>query len=249
MAESLSQIQSRVEAARAARDHAAWTARDAERRRVARELHDGILQDLTAVRLTLEKQSMEAPLGPLRSLSNAIGGVLASIRGVVDDLRPLDLGRRSLAEAIGGYARVVAWQRKVELHLALESAERWPDWATGDAYRIAQEAIANSVRHGSPSRISVRTWVSLQTEGPSDGFGTAAVSPTANADGRVDLSLEVEDDGCGFDVAEVALGSGVTGMRERAAALGAELEIVSSEGSGALVRLRLRVPGSDPRYV
>jgi signal transduction histidine kinase len=214
MAVSLQAIQRRIEMARAARQRAAGAAREAERRRLARELHDGILQDLSAVRLGFESEGSGAAGQPSRNPADAISGVIAAIRSVVDDLRPPALSGASLAEAISGHARVLTWARSVDLTLDLTGAPDVPEWAARDLYRIAQEGTANALRHANPTRL----WIRLVRS-------------------DADTVLEVEDDGVGFDPATSPLGSGIHGMRERAAALGSDLEI----GPGAFGGTRLRI--------
>lgn len=218
MAASLQSIQRRVELARASRQRAAGAARDAERRRLARELHDGVLQDLTAARLRLEAAT-DVECNRRRSVE-AIGSALATLRHLVDELRPHDLGRTSLAEAIAAHARILTFGRGIELTLELDADGAVPDWAARDIYRIAQEATANAVRHAGPHRIAIRLRASER-----------------------ETLLEVEDDGSGFDPEHVAVASGLAGMRERAAALGADLEVSSGLGRGTCVRLVLRLSG------
>jgi signal transduction histidine kinase len=222
MAASLQAIQRRVELARVARQRAAGAAREAERRRLARELHDGILQDLSAVRLRLGALDEPAP-GVAGEASGAIARVIASIRGVVDDLRPPALSGTSLADAISGHARVLAWAQGVELASDFSGTELVPDWAVRDLYRIAQEAVGNALRHAGASRLVLRIV-------PSGG----------------DVLLEVADDGVGFDPATAVLGGGVLGMRERAAVLGGDLEIDRGPLGGARVRLLLRLLPATP---
>ncbi|HZR82540.1 MAG TPA: ATP-binding protein [Candidatus Binatia bacterium] len=223
MAASLQSINRRVEAARAARQRAAGAARDAERRRLARELHDGILQDLSAVRLRLEAAADDGARRRLVGDSvEGIAEVIAAIRRVVDDLRPSGLGELTLEQAIAGHARLLAFAHNVQLSLDLSGAASVPDWAMRDVYRIAQEASANAIRHASPAHLAIRL---VQSEG--------------------ETTLEVADDGAGFDPDAVAAGSGLHGMRERAAALGGDLEIRSAAGRGATIRLALRVPAAS----
>jgi two-component system sensor histidine kinase UhpB len=132
----------------------------------------------------------------------------------VDDLRPPALSGASLAEAISGHARVLTWARGIDLTLDLAGAPDVPEWAARDLYRIAQEGTANALRHGNPTRL----WIRLVRS-------------------DADTVLEVEDDGVGFDPETSPLGSGIQGMRERAAVLGSDLEI----GPGAFGGTRLRV--------
>jgi signal transduction histidine kinase len=217
MAASLQAIQRRVELARVARQRAAGAARDAERRRLARELHDGVLQDLSAVRLRLNAPGAGADDGASRA-GDAIARVIASIRSVVDDLRPPALSGTSLADAIAAHARVLAFAQSVKLDLDLSGATLVPDWAVRDLYRIAQEAIGNALRHAGATQVAVRIV-------PSGG----------------DVLLEIVDDGVGFDPSAVTLGSGVHGMRERAAVLGGDLEIDRSALGGTRIGFLLRL--------
>lgn len=221
MAASLQAIQRRVELARAARQRAAGTARDAERRRLARELHDGILQDLSVLRMQLD--GARGAARSERRPAEAVAAVIAAIRGLVDELRPPALTGVSLEEAIAGHARVLAWAQGVELDLDLSGAAGVPDWAARDLYRIAQEATANALRHAAASRLAIR----LVKSGS-------------------DTVLEVEDDGVGFDPARTPLGSGLQGMRERAAILGGDVEITRRGARGTLIRLvlHLQAPAS-----
>jgi signal transduction histidine kinase len=199
------------------RREAAGTARDAERRRVARELHDSVLQDLTAVKLQLESRVRQQPGAGLETTIESVIGLIASLRRVVDDLRHPDFGSVSLRVAIGAHAEALAHRHGVALTLDLPDDVDVPNWTTRDVYRIAQEAIANAVRHGAPKCLVVRLY----------NDGDAAV-------------LSVEDDGSGFDRERFAMGSGILGMRERAAALGADLDLISAPGEGTQVRLSLR---------
>jgi len=198
------------------REQASGAARDAERLRLGRELHDGVLQDLSAVKLGIEKALKRGTVESLPSVIDATVRTMHEVRRLVDDLRPADLSAASLREAIAGYARVIAGGRGVELKLDLPATIEVPEWATRDVYRIAQEAVANAVRHAGPTTIEIR----LLRDG-------------------ANVILAVRDDGTGFCLDEAVLGGGVLGMRERAAAIGANLAIISAAGAGTLVRLAL----------
>lgn len=214
MAASLAAIQRRIVEEREARQTAAAAARDAERRRLARELHDGALQDLGAVKLMLEGH---AGRDPLRAAVGAVSRVIAGIRRVVDDLRGPDLEGVSLPEAISAHAEILGRGRGVDVDVETAPDFSVPSWAVRDLYRIAQEAIANAVRHGAPRHLRIRL-----------------------ARDELGVLLEVADDGAGFDPASVVSSGGMLGMRERADALGADLEIDSGPGRGTRVRVRLQ---------
>jgi len=214
MAASLKEIQRRVEEERTAREQAAGAARDAERRHVARELHDSVLQDLGAIKLRLEAELRRPSAAGLHSVVDAIIATITGLRRVVDDLRQPDLASLSLAEAISAYARSRAHGQGVAVQIDLPNNVTVADWATRDVYRVAQEAITNAIRHGSPTHLGVYLY-------PRDS----------------EIVLEVADDGSGFDPQQVVLGPGILGMRERAAALGGDLEITSVPGEGTIVQL------------
>ena len=132
------------------------------------------------------------------------------------------IANEELADAIRLHARSLTHQKPIELALDLSETAAIADWAAHDVYRVAQEAIANAVRHAAPTRIVVRL-----VELPGS------------------IILEVRDDGRGFDPDAVYPGKGLIGMRERAAALGAHLQIESGPGRGTVVRLQLQQSRGD----
>jgi two-component system, NarL family, sensor histidine kinase UhpB len=215
MAASLAQIQRRIDAAQEARTQAAGAARDAERQRLARELHDGTLQDLSAVKLLLEGAAKTSP-SPLSAPIDGIIQIIVRLRRIVDDLGAPHLDRVAIDEAVAAYAHLVARGHGIDVRTDLAPDALVADWTSRDVYRIAQEAITNAVRHGAPDHVSIR----LQLEN----------SRTV---------LEIEDDGTGFDLDKAALGTGIRGMRERADAIGAALEITTAPGKGTKIRLVL----------
>jgi len=108
----------------------------------------------------------------------------------------------------------VAAHRGIDLDLDLAGAADVAPWAARDVYRVAQEAVANAVRHASPDHLRIRL------------FRRGA-----------DTVLQISDDGAGFDNAAVAHGGGLVGMAERAAALGAHLDIRAEPGRGTQIEL------------
>jgi len=220
MAASLGAIQRRAHLEREARRNAAGAVRDAERRRLGRELHDGALQNLTAVKYGLEGELKSRGSSDIRHLLDGATKCITELRSIVDDLRAPDLSDLSLVQAIEDHAHALAHGRAITLDLDLPSTSDVADWARQDVFRVAQEAISNALRHASPSRLTVRLF-------PRNGS----------------MVLEVEDDGCGFDVQSVPRGNGLVGMRERAAVLAADLLIESVPGRGT--RICLDVPLSE----
>jgi signal transduction histidine kinase len=203
------------------------TAREEERRRLRRDLHDGLGPALAAQTLkvgsarhflTRDAATADRLLG---ELERDIAAALQEVRRLVYDLRPPALDDLGLVGAL----RLLAAQYSGEVagpQVAVEAPELPPLPAAVEvaAYRIAQEALANAVRHGRAGRCAVRLEVA-----------------TGRA-GQPCLALEVADDGRGI-APEARGGVGLHSMRERAAELGGELRVERGEGRGTHVRARL----------
>jgi PAS domain S-box-containing protein len=195
--------------------------REAERRRLARDLHDGALQDLAYALAEVEiarafpdDPELDARLGRTVDTLRRVG---QELRAAVNDLR---LGEErdgplpGLVESLVERNRVMTPECRIELLVG----EGFPSTSQGafgtNLLRILQEALTNVRRHSGAGEVVV----SLRLEGD-------------------ELVAEVSDDGRGFDPKGPA-GIGLRSMRERTAALGGRLEIESEPGEGTRVRLR-----------
>ncbi|OGK87989.1 MAG: hypothetical protein A2X52_13745 [Candidatus Rokubacteria bacterium GWC2_70_16] len=202
-------------------------AQEAERRRLARELHDELGQALTAVKLTL--QALPGP-----GASAGLGGRLDEAMGLVDralsqvrdlslDLRPSLLDDLGLASALRWYVTRQAERSGLAATVAADLGETrpGPDIETA-CFRVVQEAMTNAVRHAGARSVSVEV---KGREG--------------------EIALVVRDDGAGFDVeaarSRATLGEslGLLGMEERVLLLGGTLDIESAPGQGTEVRARI----------
>jgi PAS domain S-box-containing protein len=199
-------------------------AQEDERRRIARELHDQLGQQLTALRLTLE--TLKAQSSESTELSAQIETLQQLARQLDEDvafrvweLRPSALESVGLQAALTNYAR--SWSRHfgidVRLHTGRSTADRLPSDVETVIYRLAQEALNNVAKHARADHVDVLL------ERMSDH-----------------LSLIVEDNGVGFDPSalEAGDGLGLIGMRERAELIGADLVIESAPGRGTTIILR-----------
>ena len=194
-------------------------AEEAERRRIARELHDRVGQNLSALNINLDivQANLKEP-DLKRRLDDSlklVDGTLQSIENVMADLRPALLDEYGLAAALAWYAE--EYSQRTGIRVDVEALEAWksllPEVAVA-LFRIAQEALNNAAKHSSAKRITV-----LVEE--KDG----------------ELMLSVTDDGCGFDMAQAPRGRwGMTTMRERAEAAGGRLAVESQPGKGTTVR-------------
>jgi signal transduction histidine kinase len=188
-----------------------------ERRRVARDLHDGVAQELAFI-ASQTQWSMRQPDDPqpLGQILDAVERALDESRGAIAALnRPMD---EPLDLALGHAALDVANRVGVRLRLELdEGLEVPPGWREA-LMRIAREAVANAARHGHARTISLRL-----------------------AEDEDGVCLQVTDDGEGFDVTapRSSQSFGLTSMRERTESLGGRFVITSAPGEGATVEVRL----------
>ena len=195
--------------------------REAERARIARELHDELGQLLTGIKLdfsaTLHRlRELKTPGDVVDRLQSAMGQIdiaIAMVRRISTDLRPAALDHRDLGGAIEDEARRVAARSGLRIRVVhAVDANVAPEHATA-AFRIFQEALTNAVRHARATMISARV--------------------TTRA-GR--LRLYIRDNGIGLPADGPAEGAlGLLGMRERARSVGGELGIRSRPGRGTLV--------------
>ena len=199
--------------------------REAERNRMARDLHDGVLQDLSytaaamgIVMLRAEGTELEEQLqGAIDAVRRAAQG----LRDAVHDLRIEDELNRPFPDLVNDLVnRNQSMARGYEIDLEIE--EEFPSYPLGETgtqlWRVLQEALTNVRRHSQASKAAV----TLKTEGE-------------------DLIAEVSDDGRGFGP-ETVPGVGQSSMRERAAAVGGVLQVESEPGRGTSVRLRVPLP-------
>ncbi|HET9228865.1 MAG TPA: sensor histidine kinase [Thermoanaerobaculia bacterium] len=203
------------------------TAAEGVWRRIAREIHDDFGQRLTALALELKAARKMLPEdGPQLPELDTIGVGLTELgedlRRLSHDLHPAALERRGLAEALRDLCAEMERRHGLQVVFSLAGTEDSfpPEIALG-LYRIAQEALANTVRHA--------------------GAQTAQVSLRATARSA---SLSIEDDGAGFDpdAARHVGGVGLASIQERAQLLGGRCRIASAPGSGTEIEIAVPLP-------
>lgn len=194
-----------------------------ERNRLARELHDSVSQKLFGLVLTAEAAAtlLDRDAGAAREQVARLGELArdarTELRELIFELRPPSLEEEGLAATLRKHVDVLrrVHGREIELRIAAGAAPA----GEREVLRIAQEALANAIRHAEAERIELR----METR-----------------DERVVVT--VADDGRGFDPAAPGLRSrrlGLTSMEERARALGGTLSVVSRPGEGTTVTLEL----------
>jgi len=196
---------------------------DAERKRIASELHDGVGQLLTGLRLRIEAAAAGAPdWDELKVLATDAGG---EVRGIAHRMMPRALGELGLAPAIGDMLEKTLKRpglRHAYEHFGMEDRLQ-PDMEVG-VYRIAQELATNAAKHANAQLVNVQL---MRNKGW--------------------LILIVEDDGAGFDVHASSAGIGLQGLRDRARLLRGTLDIASAPGSGTVATLRIPINNGTPR--
>jgi two-component system sensor histidine kinase UhpB len=200
-------------------------AQEAERRAVARELHDDFGQVLTALKLNLLRLECDSS-----ESIELVDGAIARMRDLAQALRPPLLDEIGLAEALRWHVEHEAKRAGLAFRVAIAPIGRRPPAAVEmTCFRVAQEALTNVIRHAQAH------FVELEVSKAGDT-----------------LQLMVRDDGRGFDVAAarqraIEGGSqGLLSMQERVALAGGDLEIDSAPGRGTSVRARLPLADESP---
>ncbi|MFP4513988.1 MAG: histidine kinase [Acidimicrobiales bacterium] len=218
-----------VEPVALAIDNARWFGRlrtvgaDEERTRIARELHDRIGQSLAYLAFELDRivsaNDKGGDVAPsLLQLREDVRGVIGEVRDTLYDLRTDVSEVQDMADTLDQFIQRVIDRTGLDITLYADRGERLPILQEREMWRIAQEALANVEKHAKATRVRV-LWRCN---------GSAA-------------ALEVADDGQGFPVGTAGrLDSyGIMGMRERAASIGATLDVLSEPGKGTRVRCYL----------
>ena len=213
-----------------------WHVQEEERRRLARELHDGIGQTLTALANQLQRILDDARGAGNLGLEHRLADALELTRGSLHDtrelsrlLRPTLLDDLGLDAALNWLARTLSERTglAIELRSGLDEQRLHPDVETL-VFRITQEALTNVIRHAQAQTAQIV----LERRGDM-------------------LILRVEDDGCGCDTRlladaeRAAVSSGLRGMRDRAELFGGRVELKSATGQGTAVQLTLALEPSE----
>jgi len=189
-----------------------------ERRRIEQELHDGAQQRLVALRIRLQLAAESTGDGNghyaelLRRLGAELDEALDEIRSLARGVYPAPLTDRGLADAL----RAAALRAALPTAVLAGGLRRYPRQVESAAYFCCLEALQNAAKH---ARGATGVVVELSDNGA--------------------LHCEVRDDGAGFDIQRVSAGMGFSGMRDRLAAVGGELEVRSRPGRGTRVTAKI----------
>jgi two-component system nitrate/nitrite sensor histidine kinase NarX len=197
-----------------------------ERNRLARDLHDSVMQALYGVTLYAEAAARQLEAGQntlacdhLKEIRDTTEEALREMRLLIFELRPSVLRRDGLARALRARLESVEERVGIKTHLDLACQERLPVDTEQGLYWIALEALNNALKHANADQVDVR----LSLEG---GL----------------VALEIADDGAGFDPVKVREGGGfgLRGMEERVMRLGGRFVVESHPGDGTTIKVEVR---------
>jgi signal transduction histidine kinase len=196
-----------------------------ERERIAKELHDGIIQSLFAVGMGLQGTALMAGSPEMtRRLEGAVeelDRVIRDLRNYIFGLRPGILADRQLDQALRVLAEETRARAGITVEVEVDAALAASlSGRSSDIVQLTREALSNVVRHARAE--SAKVSLSRQD---------------------ADAVLIVDDNGVGFDAADESVGNGLRNMRERAASLHGSLEISSRNGQGTRLRVRFPIRG------
>lgn len=198
-----------------------------ERNRLARELHDAVMQRLFSLRLSARAAGKLLPEDPaaarerLDEVEQLAAEAVAELRGVIVELRPADLDAHGLVETLRRHTALLDRLHDTSVHFAVRSPVDLSRDGEVEVLRLVQEALGNAFRHAKARNVTL----TIESE-----------------------RITIADDGLGFDADEAATrGLGLLSMRERAKALGGDLHLATAPGEGTVVTLILDTErdGSD----
>jgi NarL family two-component system sensor histidine kinase LiaS len=202
-----------------------------ERKRLARDLHDTVSQQLFAIHVSasslpkLLEINRERAAEVMRQLIQMSTSAQRQMRGLIAQLRPLELEGRSLREALEKWFPDYCRQNGLQGELRWDIDSPLSDAKEHQLFLIIQEAMANIVKHAAAQRVLLHA---TETERQ--------------------YAITLQDDGAGFRADQVKAGSyGLTTMRERAQKLGGDTEIISKTGAGTRIRVTIPKYGSEER--
>ena len=204
-----------------------------ERERIGMDLHDGIIQSIYAVGLTLEharlllKESPDQSGSRIQQAVTDLNGTIRDIRAYILDLRPRQLKDENLMQGINRLVQEFRANTLVEVTVTgpKDGVSNLPEAQSLALFHICQEALANIAKHAKARRVDVTVWTTAER-----------------------TLLEVHDDGRGFDTEKVKLsiGHGLSNMETRALNAGGEVDITTEPGQGTTVLAW--VPFPEPEF-
>ncbi|CAN5686980.1 hypothetical protein BH10ACT10_BH10ACT10_06300 [soil metagenome] len=199
---------------------AAADSSESERRRIARDLHDGVVQELAGTSFALSAAARDPGTDPgmaqrLTPMAGALRANLRSLRSLLVEIYPPDLRADGLEAALGDLVATASTHGITPVVEVYDVSDA-PEDDVRLVWRVAQEAVRNTLRHADATTLTIQV-------------GRA----------RDRLTLDVTDDGVGFDTRGQSSGLGLRTLRDLAAEVGGCLDVRSTSGHGTTVHLEV----------
>lgn len=225
LAATFNTMSTRIREEQKNRLQALYDGQEMERRRISRELHDGLGQKLVGAKLLLENCN-ESDISCLQKTADEtkdrLHSIVEELRRISNDLMPVSLDELGLETSLRNLCRDVERQTKLEVDFDISTDRIIKGKIAVYLYRIAQEGLQNILRHSAATRVSLQL---IQT--------------------RDSLIFMLEDNGKGFDPESVIMGNGLSNMKERTNLLGGIWSVESVPGSGTTIRCKIPVISSN----
>lgn len=195
------------------------SAQEEERKRLARELHDGMGQTLLAIKLKLQDRHRELHDPQIGEATQEVSACINDLRAILAGLMPVALQSMGLAESLVSYAGQFGAKTGIRVSVNAEDSTRWTPEIELNLFRIFQEALNNVAKHSHAGSVEVYL-----------------------LGGRRSLVLLIRDDGRGFDTAPsstAGAGMGLSIMTERARLLNGRLHVQSAAGAGTTIKVEV----------
>jgi PAS domain S-box-containing protein len=223
-----SEVADREKKAREEFTHLLIASQEAERRRIAAELHDGLGQNLSIIKnralLAVRAEGLPAPTADhLQAIDRVVSDAIAETRNLAHNLRPAHIEQAGLTASLQELIREVSQSSQIRFERRVENVDEvFSQDAATNVYRIAQEALNNLIKHSRAQQAVITVERDLHS-----------------------VRIRIADDGIGFDPAQAMTqrGLGLTSITERVRMLGGQLDIQSAPGNGT--QLVIEVPVAE----
>ncbi|MEJ9281836.1 sensor histidine kinase [Ureibacillus thermosphaericus] len=210
-------------------------AQEEERKKLSREIHDGpaqmmanVLMRADLIEKTYRERGIDSAIKEISELKKTVREALSEVRRIIYDLRPMALDDLGIVPTLKKYlSTIMEYNKGVDIHFqSLNNETRLPSNYEVAIFRLVQECVNNSVKHGNPTDI----WVKLEWN-------------------LNNLNVIVKDNGSGFDLESKREQSfGIIGMRERVEILKGSMDIKTKIGNGTVVMFKIPYPNNEQKF-
>ncbi len=226
LAETFNTMSAQIKQEREKSILALFDGQEMERKRISRELHDGLGQKLIGAKLQLENcndTDITCIQTTTRNVKDRLHLIVDELRRISNDLMPSSLEELGLETALKNLCRDVEQQTGIEVDFDSDPDIPIKGKTAIYLFRIAQEGIQNTIKHSHASRLSLQLLKN-----------------------RDFLILILEDNGSGFDIRSIIKGNGLSNIKERSSLLGGTFTLESEAGSGTTIRIKIPIKHGNP---